>query len=118
MGMYVASGEAMADLLASAIGPVEAEEVEYDFDAVTIPDFLAGFMFQITGDNKMTEIEACYQGGDEIVVDAEAAPNDIKGGQYIAGVKAIGKIVGEVPDALSTCEGMQDDIAKLEAYAA
>lgn len=26
-------------------------------------DFLAGFMYGMTGDNNLTEIEACYQGG-------------------------------------------------------
>lgn len=61
--MYVASGEAMADLVVSAIGPVDATE-DIGIDAVAIPDFIAGFMFQLTGDNDMTEIEACYQGGD------------------------------------------------------
>ena len=33
-----------------------------DMPVKAIPDFLAGFMFGMTGDNNLTEIEACYQG--------------------------------------------------------
>ena len=35
-----------------------------DISAMAIPDFVAGFVFGMTGDNKLTEIEACYQGGE------------------------------------------------------
>jgi len=115
--MYVQSGEAMADLIVSAIGPVEDSGSDIDVDVMEIPDFIAGFIYQLTGDNDLTEIESCYQGGDNVVIDAEAALADIKSGKFISGVKDIGKIVNELPDALSTCEGMQDDIKMLEDYA-
>ena len=69
--MYVQSGEAMADLVVSAIGPVEDSEPEdIELDIKAIPDFVAGFIFELTGDNKLTEIEQCYQGGDQVVIDA------------------------------------------------
>jgi len=42
-------------------------------DAMAIPDWIAGFMFELTGDNNMTEIEQCYQGGEGLVNDAKAA---------------------------------------------
>lgn len=59
--MYVQAGEAMADLVVEAIGPVEDSESEdVDVDVMEIPDFIAGFIYQLTGDNKLTEIEACY----------------------------------------------------------
>lgn len=115
--MYVQSGEAAADLVVSAIGPVNDSE-DLSLDLLAIPDFVAGFIFQLTGDNHLEEIETCYQGGDQVVIDAEAALSDIKAGDVIKGAKAIGKVVGEFPDALSTCEGMGDDIAEIEAWAA
>lgn len=34
-----------------------------DMPVMAIPDFIAGFMFGMTGDNNLEEIEACYQGG-------------------------------------------------------
>ena len=30
------------------------------FDAMAVPDFIAGFMYGMTGDNHLAEIEACY----------------------------------------------------------
>lgn len=34
------------------------------FDAMAVPDWIAGFMYGMTGDNNLTEIEACFQGGE------------------------------------------------------
>lgn len=44
---------AMAALAASATA----------FDAESVPQFIAGFMYGMTGYNHLTEIEACYTGG-------------------------------------------------------
>lgn len=40
------------------------------FDAMSVPDFVAGFIYGMTGDNHLTEIEACYQGGDKVLADS------------------------------------------------
>ena len=114
---YTAAGEAMADLVVAAIGPVNKSEEEVELDVMAVPDFIAGFLYELTGDNDLEEIEACYQGGDQVVADAQTALADIKAGNFIHGVEDLGKVVQEVPTALSTCEGMQDDIAALESYA-
>lgn len=39
------------------------------FDVMAAPDFVAGFIYGMTGDNHLTEIEACYTGGEQIVKD-------------------------------------------------
>jgi len=80
-GQYYLSGESMADLITVAIGSVE--DPHYDLDAEAIPDFAAGFIYQLTGDNHMTELEQCFTGGEGLVTDAEAAIADIKAGSYI-----------------------------------
>jgi len=43
-------------------------------------DFLAGFMFGMTGDNHLTEIEACYNGGSLMVQEVEYGIADLKKG--------------------------------------
>ena len=48
------------------------------FDAMAVPDFVAGFIYGMTGDNNLTEIEACFQGGEQIVSDSQAAVVDFK----------------------------------------
>ena len=39
-------------------------------DVMAAPDFVAGFIYGLTGDNHLTEIEACYNGGYQIVKDS------------------------------------------------
>ena len=55
-------------------------------DAMSIPDFITGFMFGMTGDNHLAEIEACYQGGEQIATDSQKAVADFKSGNYFKGL--------------------------------
>jgi hypothetical protein len=32
------------------------------FDPLAVPDFVAGMIYGFTGDNQLTEIEACFNG--------------------------------------------------------
>ena len=114
-GDYYLSGESLADLITVAIGSVE--DPHYDFDAEAIPDFVAGFIYQLTGDNQMTEIDQCWTGGQGIVDDAEAALADIKAGHYIKGAEDLYTVIKEFPTALSTCKNMGDDLDKIEDWA-
>ena len=90
----------------------------YTFDAMSIPDFLAGFIYGFTAENHMAEIELCYNGGDDLVNRITAAIGDIKSGAFIQGAKDIGAVVDQIPIALANCEMMEDDIAGIEGYAA
>ena len=42
---------------------VAATASAVEMDAKAVPDFLAGFIFGLTGDNHLEEIETCYTGG-------------------------------------------------------
>ena len=90
---------------------------QVQLDAMAVPDFVAGVIYGFTGDWKLEEIESCYQGGSGIVDDAKTAIGDIKSGHYIAGAKQIHAIIEEFPTALSTCENLGDDMAKIEEWA-
>ncbi len=83
-------------------------------------DFLAGFMFGMTGDNNLTEIEACYQGGDLMVAEIKAGIADIKKGGWDNDTQAalqFGLAALQIPPALSTCENMDEDIQAIEQWA-
>ena len=60
------------------------------FDAMAVPDFVAGFMYGMTGDNHLTEIEACYQGGSQVVTDVQTALGDFTSGGFFKGIKDAG----------------------------
>ena len=85
-------------------------------DAMAVPDFVAGLIYGFTGDWKLDEIEACYQGGSGVVDEAKTALDDIKAGKYIAGIKQIRTIVADSQTALSTCENLGDDMAKIDEW--
>ncbi len=87
------------------------------FDAMAVPDFVAGFIYGMTGDNHLTEIEACYQGGQQVVTDAQTAVADFKNGDWFKGIKDAGTAWNEIGSAMTTCSGMDDDIAAIEAWA-
>jgi len=87
------------------------------FDVMAVPDFVAGFIYGMTGDNHLTEIEACYQGGDQIVIDSQTAFGDFKSGNFFTGIKDAGTVWNEVGSAMTTCKGMGDDIAAIESWA-
>jgi len=84
---------------------------------MAVPDFVAGFMYGMTGDNNLTEIEACFQGGEQIVTDAQTAIADFEAGDYFKGIKDAGTAWNEIGSAMTTCQGMDEDIAAIEAWA-
>ena len=45
-------------------------------------DFVAGFIYGMTGDNHLTEIEACFQGGQLMYQEIENGIEDIKKGGW------------------------------------
>ena len=50
--------------------------------ATAAADFLAGFMYGMTGDNQLTEIEACFQGTTIMYTEIETGIADIKKGGW------------------------------------
>ena len=82
-----------------------------------VPDYVAGFVYGMTGRNHLKEIEKCFHGSKTLANDAQAAIEDIKHLHFLQGVKDFGKIVWDLPDGFSACTGMDDDIADIEQWA-
>jgi len=115
-----------ADIVVSAVGPIKPhytmEEMNQvsNFDAMTVPDFIAGFIYGMTGDNDLVEIEACYQGSKELSMFLKLALDDLKKGGTDNDIQAaleFGLAIAIFPQSLATCEGMDDDIAAIEEWA-
>jgi hypothetical protein len=91
-----------------------------DIAALAIPDFVAGFVYGLTGDNNLEEIEACYQGGEVMATEIEAGIADIKIGGTDHDIQAglqFALAATQIPVALNTCEGMTDDLNAIEQWA-
>ena len=80
-----------------AVSAMAAVSSAVEIDALAVPDWIAGFVFGLTGDNHLTEIEKCYTGGKDLVSDAEKALADIKSGSFIKGVQDVAKVIQDLP---------------------
>ena len=87
---------------------------------IAVPDFIAGFVYGMTGDNNLTEIEACAQEVPFMASEIETGIADIKSGGWNNDVQAalqFALVALQIPQALNTCENMQDDIQAIESWA-
>ena len=99
-----------------AVSAMAAVSTAVEIDALAVPDWIAGFVFGLTGDNHLAEIEKCYTGGKDLVADAEKALADIKSGSFIKGVQDVAKVIQDLPYELLDCENMHEDIGKIETW--
>ena len=93
-------------------------------DAMAAPEFIAGFIYGMTGDDHLTEIEACYAGGDTLISDTQTALNFCEGGDYYykSGdyhmcLLDAGYAWYDLDVAMASCTGMSDDIDSIKAWA-
>lgn len=86
-------------------------------DVLAVPDFVAGLIYGFTGDNDLPEIEACYTGGVQVQVDAENLLNDLQNLDVVNAYKHVNALKADLKDATTKCTGMDEDIARIEAWA-
>ena len=70
--------------------------------------------------NNMTEIEACYAGGELMYEEIDAGIADIKKGGWDNDTQAalqFALVALQIPQALNTCESMTDELSALESWA-
>ena len=91
-----------------------------DIPLMAVPELIAGFMYGMTMDNKLQEIEACYNGSDFMLPEIETAIKDFEHGgkdwEIQAGLQ-LGIVALQIPKVLKKCKNMQDDIAAIEKWA-
>jgi len=88
------------------------------FNEVT--HILAGFIYGMTTENHLTELEACYSGGTLMEHEIVKSISDFKHGGWndiTQGVLQLIIVALQLPQELHTCENMQDDISAIESWA-
>ena len=86
-------------------------------DVMAVPDFVAGLVYGLTGDNHLTEIEACYNSSIDLGQEALDALGELKNHKWIASARDFYGVFNDFSVALGTCENMQDDIAEIQQWA-
>jgi hypothetical protein len=84
------------------------------------PEFAAGLMFGLVGENHLTEISACWYSGTPIESDILTGVSDLHHGGWdfeIQGILEFGLAALNVPIAIKTCDQMGPDVAAIESWA-
>lgn len=97
-GNYFQAGIDTAMALTEAVGPIQSTPVSYENEFVGMPifaapKFVAGFLYGMTGDNNLTEVEACYTGGEALGKELEIAIGDLEKKDLTDAMAAIGQVV-------------------------
>ena len=64
-------------------------EYPANFPVKAIPDFVAGFVFGMTADNHLSEIEMCIEGGELLSAEIHSAISDLKEGGLKSDLDAV-----------------------------
>ena len=122
-GNFFQAGKDTADAIVYLLGPIEEvktysaiESGVANFDVLAVPEFVAGIMYGFTGDNNLPEIEVCYHGSKTIESDAVKVLHDLEGLDFFHSLRDGKKFMNDIHGALSNCEGMEDDLARLAAW--
>lgn len=118
-GKFFDSGKAAADALMLVAGPVKPKHrVE-----ATLPQpkdvglFIAGLLDEFVEGNKLTEIEACYNGAKPLEADLAEALKDAENKDFPGAIAKIQAVAAAAPGELTTCKAIGDDLSAFEAWA-
>lgn len=130
-GNFFKAGADIADAVTLALGPMNtgADKIpnsmyltEFEKNGIVheVTHILAGFIYGMTKDNHLTELEACWGGGVEMEHEVLKSISDFKRGGWdniTQGVLQLLIVALQLPQELHTCEGMQDDLAAIGTWA-
>ena len=94
---------------------------KYSMSLEGTEEFVAGLLYGMIQKDDLPQIQNCLTNAESLEVEITNAVSDISKGDFqdiLKAVQEVGEIVKEVPSDLADCEGMSDDLAKLEAWAA
>ncbi len=102
-GEYFKSGLTVADLMTVAVGPIKPiyppAFYSNDLDPIAVSDYVAGMIFGITGDNKLFEMQECFQGNRDIVIYAKNLAEDLKQKNWLHAVDNYSNLLAHLESA-------------------
>ena len=124
-GKYFNSGEDFGHLATVLIGPapstiITAPVQNVSIDANMVNHLVAGFLYGMTTQNHLAEIETCWTGGVEIEQEILTSVHDFKAGgwNYITqGALNVVLAALQIPQELHACTSMQDDLKAIADWA-
>ena len=94
------------------------EELAVAMTAMAIPDFAAGLVYGLTGDNQLEEFEKCFQSSEDLISMGTQVCNEFKADEFIHAFEDLGDFASMLQPLMSTCSSdLQDDMAKIAQWA-
>ena len=93
----------------------------YSMDIEGAEEFVAGVMYGLIQKDDLPEIQKCLTNGEKLEVEITNALSDFSKGDIQDMIKAVqefGMIIQELPQDLQDCENIEDDVKKIETWAA
>ena len=117
------AGDDAAAALVDLLGPIRPSGHHSHLDHLgmppfdTIPQFAAGLIYGLTGHNHLDELTHCFDGSHLMMVAIGHVIDDIKSLDLIGAAKDIGNVIWMLPDAVKSCDHMDDDINAIKQWA-
>ena len=103
---------------AAALASISA--TQYNMDVAGVEQFVAGLIMGFVGKDDLPEIQACLQNAGALEAEITNAISDFSKGDLndiIKGIEETMQIIKELPEDLKTCQDIDSDLAKIEAWA-
>lgn len=102
--------------LTEAVGPIQTSN-EVGMDLKMIPEFVAGFIYGVTGDLKLAEVETCFQSASDLEPMITAFISDLKQVHLAKAFLQLQKFIFHLQADLAPCTEMSADIKTIESWA-
>ena len=89
----------------------------YNSSLTAYPEYVAGLIYGFTGDNQLDEIQTCIQGGATLEADAQKLVADLTAHSTFHAARDGKKLMNDFNEALANCQGMDEDLARINAWA-
>lgn len=82
--------------------------------AMAIPDYLAGLVYGLTGDNELDEFEKCFERSDDLMKMGQQVFSEFAGNEIIHAFEDLGNLAAMLPPLMTTCStDLQNDLKEI-----
>ena len=113
---YFEAGVDIAMAFTEAVGPIESSSHQVmlqssaGFGPMSVPNYIAGFLYGLTGDLELATIEDCYSESSDLISIIDKFIYDVKHKNLIGAYRKIEKFRRNLDQAVDSCQGFKDDL--------
>jgi len=84
---------------------------------VSVPEYVAGFVYGMGGANHLDEFTSCFKGGQDSLGDIKKTLEDLKSGAHVKLALDVKKLRDDLKSELTLCQNMDEDLALIDSWA-